>query len=215
MATVLLTRQDALFLHLPKTAGFSVSTALARLEGAESYPVRGLRRLRGAAQVASRRLGRDVFERTFSFAVVRDPWDWAVSGWKHVTENTKAYPDGGPGFEAFLTGGWREGLSHNPNPMKFKDAELFVRYHCFATQWDHLSDARGRLVPLAYTARFERLADELRVVEDRLGVRLDLPHRNRSERAPYEAYYTPALRERVARANAPLIRRFGYEFGGR
>ena len=213
MATVHLAAQNALFLHLPKTAGFSISTALADLPGAESHPVRGMRRLRGAARYAGGQLGGDVFARTYSFAVIRDPWDWTVSGWKHVTENTNAYPEGGPDFEHFLTGGWRDGLRNNPNLQKFANAALSIRYHCFVTQWDHLCDRWGRPVPLAYTARFERLEEDLAVIEDRLGTALDVPHKNKSDRAAYTDYYTPKLRDLVAERNALLIARFGYRFG--
>lgn len=214
MASTYLADRNALFLHLPKTAGFSISSALAAIPGARPLPVRGMRRVRGAARYTAAQLGARVFAETWSFAVVRDPWDWAVSGWKHVTENTKAYPEERPDFEEFLRGGWRRGLRQNPNPMKFRSPEAFVRYHCLVTQWEHLSLGFGRLAPLAYTARFETLSDDLRVIERRLGVELAVPHKNRSERAPYHAYYDAALREIVARANAPLIRRFGYAFDG-
>ena len=212
MASTYLPEQDALFLHLPKTAGFSISTALGEVPGARPCPVRGMGRVVGAARYAEGRLGRRVFEEAWSFAVVRNPWDWTVSGWKYATQNTDAYPGGGPSFEDFLTGGWRRGLERNPSHLKFKRARAFVRYHCFVTQWEHLCDARGRLVPLAYTARFERLEEDLPVIAERLGVPLDIPHRNKSERRPYRDYYTPTLTRLVAEANAPLIRRFGYEF---
>ena len=213
MASIHLKAHDALFLHLPKTAGYSTSSALATLPGAQSLPVRGMEALHGAAAYAAGRLGDTIFADTFSFAVVRNPWDWAVSGWKHVTENTKAYPDQKPDFRTFLTGGWHVGLRRNPNPMKFASPEIFVRYHCFVTQWDHLRLGDGTLAPLAYTARFERLEEDLRVIGERLSTDLSLPHKNRSNRSHYVDYYTEDLVDLVGRANAPLIRRFGYRFG--
>ena len=212
MASTLLTKQRMLFLHLPKTAGYSLSSALGNLRGAHPYPVRDLSQPLGAARYAARRLGEDIFERTYSFAVVRNPWDWAVSGWKHVTENKIAYRPPPPDFATFLTGDWRDGLYHNPNSMKFTTPELFVQYHCFLTQWDHLSDAQGHLVPLSHVVRFEYLEEDLKPVFDQLGQHLDLPHRNMSRRTPYQDYYTPDLIDLVARRDAPLIERFGYTF---
>jgi hypothetical protein len=214
MASVLLEREGVLFLHLPKTAGFSLSSALAEVPGAVALPVRGMDRLHGAAAHLSARLGPDAFEGRFAFAVVRNPWDWAVSGWKHVTENTRAYPGRRPGFGAFLTGAWGRGLRRNPNPMKFATPEIFVGYHCHLTQWEHLLGPGGAPVPLAHVARFERLAEDLAPVAERLGRPLDLPHRNRSARSAYQRYYTPELRDLVARRDAPLIERFGYRFDG-
>lgn len=213
MASILLRAQNALFLHLPKTAGFSISSALADLPGAEALPVRGMDDTVGAARHIGGCMGRSIFADTFSFAVVRNPWDWAVSGWKHVTQNTRAYPDEKPGFASFLTGGWRNGLAHNPNPMKFASPEIFVRYHCFVTQWQHLCNERGELAPLAFTARFEHLGRDLEIIRDRLDQRLEIPHKNKSDRAAYTAYYTPDLVDIVAKANAPLIARFAYRFG--
>lgn len=214
MASVYLPGGSALFLHLPKTAGHSLSTALTSLHGAKPLPVRGMRLTVGAARFVGARLGQGIFAETFSFAVVRNPWDWAVSGWKHVTENTDAYPEEKPGFEAFLTGGWRRGLQRNPDRLKFSGPEMFVRYHCFVTQWEHLRLRGGGLAPLAMTVRFERMAEDLEVVAARLGVALSLPHKNRSDREGYQRYHTPRTREIVAKANAPLIRRFGYRYDG-
>ena len=214
MASVLMRGQNALFLHLPKTAGHSISSALAeQVPGAEALPVRGMRRLVGASRHMGRRLGGSIYADTFSFAVVRNPWDWAVSGWKHVTENTDAYPDEKPDFASFMQGGWRRGLRRNPNPRKFASPEMFVRYHCFVTQWDHLrAGVWGGPVPLAFTARFEHLERDWSLICERIGVAVEIPHKNQSRRASYQHYYTDELVGVVARMNAPLIARFGYEF---
>lgn len=212
MASTLLKKQGMFFLHLPKTAGYSLSSALEKVRGAQPHPVRGLSKPAGAARYAAGRLGDDIFERTYSFAVVRNPWDWAVSGWKHVTENKMAYAQTPPDFGTFLTGDWREGLSRNPSSLKFTTPELFVWYHCFITQWEHLSDVEGRLAPLSHVVRFEHLEDDLEPVFERLGRRLALPHRNMSRRTSYQDYYTPELVDVVARRDAPLIERFGYRY---
>ncbi len=212
MATTYLPDHNALFLHLPKTAGYSITTALAEVPGAQPLPVRGMRRLKGAARYTAGHLGTRIFADTFSFAVIRNPWDWAVSGWKHVTRNTDAYPEDKPDFATFMQGDWTRGLKRNPDERKFASPALFVRYHCFVTQWEHLCTGFGRLVPLAHAVRFERLEEGMAVVERRLGFDLALPHRNRSEPTPWRDYYTDSLREQVAKANAPLIRRFGYRF---
>lgn len=170
--------------------------------------MRDMRRLVRAARHTGHRLGQSVFADTFGIAVVRNPWDWAVSGWKHVTENTKAHrPDDKPDFGGFMTGGWRRGLRHNPNPMKSRSPEMFVRYHCFATQWDHLRAGAWRApVPLAFTACFESLKRDWGLIRERLGVSAEIPHKNRPRRASYQRYDTDELAELVGRANAPLDR---------
>ena len=212
MATVHLTEQRALFLHLPKTAGFSISSALEAVPGARPHPVRGMDVIEGAAAWAASKLGREVFEDLFSFAVVRNPWDWTVSGWRHVSSRKDAYGGHGPDCAAFVRGGWRDGLVRCPNPLKFASPEIFLRYHCIVTQWEHLCLSPDAPAPLSHVARFEALPDEVETLRRRLGIRLDMPHKNRSDRRDYRSYYTDELAEIVARKNERLISAFGYRF---
>ena len=215
MASVYIPSCNAVFLHVPKTAGYSVSTALAEaFAEAQSYPVRGMEKSEGAAYYTGRCLGHDVFARTWSFCFLRNPWDWTVSGWLHVTRNKRAYGDGPPDFERFLKDGWDKGLVRNPNKLKFKSPEMFVDYHTQITQSGHLTGPNGDdPVPIAFYARFERLAEDWARICERLGHDIELPHKNRSTRTHYTEYYTDELRDIVAERNAGLIARFGYRFG--
>ena len=210
MANVHIPACNALLLHIPKTAGMSVSRALAEaFPDAEQMPVRGMTRARGAAAYVGARLGRDVFARSFSFCFVRNPWDWTVSGWKHVTRNRDAYGGDGTDFADFVTGRWRAGLRRNPNRLKFATPAIFVAYHTQITQWEHLllGRIRPQPVPRAFTARFERLEDDWARICERLGRDIALPRINVSPGASYTEYYDDRLREIVARRNAPLIAR--------
>ncbi|NDV00529.1 sulfotransferase family 2 domain-containing protein [Pseudoroseicyclus tamaricis] len=215
MASLFIPSRNALFLHLPKTAGYSVSTALAEaFPDTQSYPVRDMSRAESAASYLGERLDPAVFARTWSFCFVRNPWDWAVSGWLHVTRNTGAYGDSPPSFAEFLTGSWDQGLKRNPNPRKFNSPQTFVAYHTQLTQSEHLAGRNGEdPVPLAFYARFEQLSQDWARICDRLGRAISLPHQNKSQRGHYTDYYTDPLREIVARRNAALIARFGYAFG--
>lgn len=216
MANVLMPNERAVFLHLPKTAGHSVSAALAeQIPDARPLPTRGLSRRRGAAWEFDRQAGPTVVGRFWSFCFIRNPWDWAVSGWVHVTRNKPAYGDAPPDFAAFLTGAWDRGLVRNPHRLKFKGPRQYVEYHTQITQTEHLR--RGRLrgpAPIAFYGRFERLAQDWERICDRLGREVALPHNNRSERTHYTEYYDDRLRDVVARRDAALIERFGYRFGG-
>ena len=206
----------ALFLHLPKTAGHSISTGLAEaFPEADRHPVRGLRNAQGAARYAARRIGEATMETAYSFCFVRNPWDWTVSGWKHVTRNQDAYGRKGPEFGAFIDGAWRHGLKRNPNKLKFATPHLFVAYHTQITQWEHLSLGwpRARPAPMAFYARFEHLDRDWERICERLGREIVLPKLNVSTRSHYTEHYDDRLRAIVAERNAPLIERFGYRFG--
>lgn len=216
MASLHIAGENAFFLHVPKTAGMSVSTALAEsFPKATRLPVRDMRRAHGAARHMLHRVGPEPLCRGFSFCFVRNPWDWTVSGWKHVTRNKLAYGDDPPDFEAFVTGHWRDGLQHNPYRRKFRSAELFVAYHTQVTQWQHLTFGRlrPRLAPLAFVARFERLEEDWARICERLRRDIPLPRINVSPRSHYTEHYDDKLRAIVAARNAELIGRFGYRFG--
>ncbi|EKE43967.1 hypothetical protein OCGS_1948 [Oceaniovalibus guishaninsula JLT2003] len=216
MASIDLPRQNALFLHVPKTAGFSITSALTeQVQDATAFPVRNERGRRGAAAYIASRLGPDILARRWSFCFLRNPWDWTVSGWLYVTRNRPAYGDTPPAFADFLRGAWKDGLKDNPHKRKFKSARGYVAYHTQITQGRHLAiGLRGRPAPLAFHARFERLQDDWARICDRLGQDIALPHKNRSDRTDYTAYYDDETRALVARRNAGLIDRFGYRFGG-
>ena len=215
MSSIHIPQKNAFFLHIPKTAGYSISSALL-----EAFPdaikqnTRGLRRLRGAARDMSRRYHARFLEETFSFAFVRNPWDWTVSGWKHVTKNAPAYAAPPPSFEDFVTGDWTQGLANNPNKGKFATARIFVAYHTQITQWDHLEIGLwpGRQAPLAMIGRFETLESDLARVFEVLGREAPLPHKNVSGGDPYTVLYTPRLKDIVWKKNRKLIERFRYEF---
>lgn len=214
MASIDLPSSNALFLHIPKTAGWSVTTALKDgMPDAVPYPVRDMRRPIGAASWITSQLGGGVIADRWTFCFLRNPWDWTVSGWIHVTRNAPAYGTSPPDFERFLRGDWTAGLCGRPQAAKFRSARSYVAYHCRITQTRHIALGLARRpAPIAFYARFEKLAEDWARICERLERDLPLPHRNRSERTPYADYYTDETRRIVAQRNADLIERFGYRF---
>lgn len=208
--------QNALFLHIPKSAGSSITNALeTSFPDAVRHPSRRIRSPRvGVSTYLSRRLGGDVLARRWTFCIIRDPWDWTVSGWAHVTRNMAVYDDP-PSFEAFVKGAWDKGVVRNPHRRKYANGRIFVAYHTQVTQDDHLRvGLRRRLAPVAFYARFESLREDWSRICERLGRDIPLPHDNKSPREDYTTYYDDETRDIVERRNAPLIERFGYRFGG-
>ena len=208
-----------LFLHVPRTGGTSIEAALGmggdldvedegRLFGrirSEKYRALGLGSdffqhltLREVQSLGSAPRSRDYF----SFAVVRNPWDRAVSVYARLVagkagvlaESLGVDDPSDLSFEAFLE--LAEGCAH-PH---------------LTPQVDYLVDTSGKIA-VDLVGRFEALGESFDEVRQRLGrPDLTLPHVNRSAHRHYSSYYDRATRERVAKMYARDIQAFGYVF---
>ena len=145
-----------------------------------------------------RKLPANIFDGFHKFAVVRNPYDYAVSYYLYLRRNptSRRHADAQTwSFLDFL------------NYMAAKDRRKGI------TQTAWTSDAQGRLL-LDELLRFENLAEEFPNLLARLGIEADvaLPHINRTERGDYREMYGPAeraLADRIFRRDLDL---HGYEF---
>ena len=205
MVSVVLAERDVLFLHVPKTAGASISRALQREPDAISYSVSGMAHVEPCAKQLARQLPK-LIDQYRTVTVVRNPWDWMVSAYLHVTANAPAFVDP-PSFKDFLLGGW-ERANLIQYPQKFSNPVAYVAYHSQVTQEEHLS-IDGAPLRIDEMCRFERLKDDLQIA---FGKSLDLPHVNRSDRLHYSRYYDDETKRLIAERNAALIEACGYQF---
>jgi hypothetical protein len=224
-----------IFVHVPKTAGMSIESFFLRhldptrderaklLLGPNRDPSLGPRQLghlRASEYVEKGHVTRDLFERYFKFAFVRNPWDRVVSEYKY-----RDYP-GKFDFKTYL-------FRHWPRPA-FNDLYLHT-----IPQYDFLHDEEGRLL-VDFVGRYERLEADFGRVARRLGIEGgDLGHVNRSIhhhlcpsnllrwiREPrtmirmrrhmfdhYWEYYDDESREFVAEVYRKDIEAFRYAFG--
>ena len=145
---------------------------------------------------AKRRMPAERFERYFKFAIVRNPWARLVSEYEFILR----YPDHGRHDRVRRLGGFE----------KFVDMQIPRRD---AYQLDVLCDRRGRML-MDFIGRLEALDDDWRTICERIDIPYQpLPKKNVGKRRPYTDYYTPGLRDRVARHWAREIETFGYAYG--
>ncbi|GAB4534938.1 MAG: hypothetical protein Tsb0010_15020 [Parvularculaceae bacterium] len=213
-------RKQFLFIHIPKTAGTSITRRLAphaRLRDRLVYEFRPTRLAIAIADRAMRRaddglalyagfpqhaairnardaLGDDWTNALFKFAFVRDPWDWFASLWAHAAR-TPGHPlqqDARAGIEPFLETACRGGVLRQID---------YVR-------------RRGSLeLDVDFLGRFETLREDFRAVADRLGLSArDLPHDNRAPARARDlsSLYTPSARRLFLKRFGPDLELFGY-----
>jgi chondroitin 4-sulfotransferase 11 len=127
----------------------------------------------------------------FKFAVVRNPWDRFVSGWKYL--------------ESTRNRSLREVLTNLPQTGK-------DYRHLTRPQHSTLYDHGGRLI-VDYLIRFESLQDGF----DEVCRMIDKPHRrlphlNQTPRDHYTRYFDDECRELFQRHFARDLELFGYQY---
>jgi len=198
-----------LFVHVPKAAGTSIQKALKPYS--VEKPRDRVSKLRSRLNMVNRkkpiyfpvhaswhyarkRLGTDEYDKMFKFAFVRNPWDRLVSSYHYVIKN-KAHK--------------RHGKVDS-----LKDFAAYVDYEIQRNkflQCQMVTDGSGGL-KVDYIGRFENLAEDFKYVCDKIGVKYDLPHVNKSSHKKYKDFYDEPLVDKVAMHWAKEIRLFSYSF---
>lgn len=204
--------QNFLFIHVPKTAGTSLTQVLSPYAlprnrtpmrrvlswlPVRENPSRAYFRLHVTAEQVRRKLAPELFEKLHKFAVVRNPYDYAVSYYSFTRNNPTSR---------------RHAEAQN---WSFGD---FLDYFERKDRWMPRSqsawlvgrDGRFLMDRVMFVEQLEQGFTEL---TEHLGLPgLSLPHANRSPRKDYRGYYTPELKAQVERIYAADFDHFGYDF---
>ena len=201
-------KRKFIFIHIYKNAGTSITSAL--LPFAANTWQRGANRIlrkfhvtlldprpypaHSTAADLIRYMGRAAFDSYFSFAIVRNPWDWQVSLYAYMLR-TPCQPQ-------------------HELVKSFGDFDTYIRWRCkdeVRFQKDFVYSESGELL-VDFVGRFESLERDFQYVCSRIGASPALPWENASGLGPYRQYYTDETRELVRRAFEPDISLFQYSF---
>lgn len=186
----MLSKKDKLLqIHIPKTGGTSFRKALlpditeTRHELAGDFDAK-------------------TWERNFTFAVVRNPFERALSQYvfhchgRYQGVLLRSHPDlKGLSFEAYL----RRYVVRKARKMFYPQVDYIV--HPVSTK------------PIDFLGRFETLAEDFRRLLAELGREpMKLPHAQASNHDHYSRYYDATTRELVQRAYSVDLDELGYSF---
>lgn len=209
-----------IFLHIAKVAGISIREALkGYTQEPDRFKIkRPPRHVNGqpnplytawdaalthaTARETRKALGA-TFDSYYSFAFVRNPWDWQVSMYHFLLKETdnpryeevKALS----GFEAYL-----EWVIATRNPYPKGATRL---------QSEMITDETGQIM-VDFVGRYENLAADFATVCRTLHIRAALPHLNQSRHRDYRTYYSERARKLVETHYQADIELFGYTFEG-
>ena len=196
-----------IFVHIFKTAGTSIKRAIRRYAMPEwqeqantilkklGIPQFGPDPLPDhmTASQAIDELGRDEFNRYFSFAFVRNPWDWEVSHYKYILKKRK------------------HELHDQVTAMG--SFESYLDWRCdgrFQLQQEFLVHEGQQVVD--FVGRFETLKKDFEFVCNTLGIESELPKLNATQSSDYCDFYTPRTIKMIEETYADDIELFQYEF---
>ena len=198
-----------IFVHLYKAAGSSVKEALRPYAASSidraSFGERMLHRLRLAsikpyphhlkASEIRERFPKE-WDGYFTFAFVRNPWDWQVSLYSYMQQREQHWQhDLAKSFSNF-----REYLDWRVNEDKHLQQEF-------------LCDCNGQII-VDFVGRVETIEKDFEYICGEIGIVESLPHKNKSKHRDYKSYYDDYTRSLVDEHFALDIERFGYSFDG-
>lgn len=201
-----------IFIHIYKNAGTSIRHALLpfaaesclhflliKLSGKFNHPLpdRYNPEFMDGHSTASQiiqKIGRDQYDSYFTFAFVRNPWDWQVSLYNYMRANERHHQhDLGISFEGF---------------------DDYIRWRCASEvrlQKSFIFSSENEQL-VSYIGRYENIDSDFSYVCQRIGVQTSLPRLNVTRTKPYQSYYTPETTELVRRAFWSDIQLFDYDF---
>jgi hypothetical protein len=202
-------RHCCIFVHIPKCGGSSLEAVLWPGTRSEAdlwmgfvdefhnrYQTGGLQHLH--AEQIKTEVGATRFASYFKFALVRNPFDRAVSQFAYMSTR--------PDLRSFV------GMEEHDSFPRYLDL-IAERMH---VQWEpqnrFLTGEDGSCL-VDFVGRFERFEADTATVLGRLGLSgLNIPHHNQSKRGPYRSYYRDADRKKVEQLYAEDLEMFGYTF---
>ncbi len=196
---------NCIYVHIPKTAGNSISDAIDSLPVSNPYvlPADVTQPKHIKARDLRSIVGETMWESAFTFAFVRNPWDQMVScyNWWVQKAGDRGHPETSAriaemGFSRFMASPYG---SHQINEFQ-------------GNSFDWISDSAGNAI-VDYIGRFETLEENWRAICSRLEIDpIALPHLNQTDRVHYREYYTAQTRTQIARRFRRTIETFGYQF---
>jgi hypothetical protein len=177
------------FIHINKTGGSSIEKAL-------NIPFE-----HKTAREKIQEMGQSRWNKKFSFAVVRNPWDKVVSHYHYrVKTNQTKLRENSIEFTEWVK-----------RSYGVQDEYYYDIPKMFMPQVEWIVDNQGKIV-VDKIMHFENLENEFNEVLEILGKKAALPHEKKSNRLNYREYYNNETIEIIRKWFQQDIDIFGYEY---
>jgi hypothetical protein len=220
-----------IFIHIPKTAGSSITKNLINsneknsiskyfnlsLDGEKffyvslggegvyfKFPFFKLHRHAKAKKI-NQIVGDKVWDEYFTFTFVRNPWDLMVSSYCWWLQKASKWKKFHQDIDQIRS------LRNYTNFLKSKYGESMIN-ECKGNIFDWISDEDGEVI-VDFVGKFENLHHDFKKICQKIGIDSSvLPHTNKSLRKSYHGYYNAETKELIHKRFKKSIDFFGYEF---
>lgn len=213
-------KHKTVFMHIPKSAGTSISRWLDIAESESNYYITRYTHGNNCAlqhipyENMRSQIGSEIFDSYYKFAVVRNPWDRLVSTykWRNGKKLYKNFKD----FVEFVYGLYIkysfEKLQEYPNFSKYFCAHFYPQYMYIPSMSNNvLSDELCEQENFDIL-KFENFNTDIIKVKTKLNINRPLPHLNKSFTNNYRDYYDEETKNMVEEMYKKDITLFGYIF---
>lgn len=160
------------FIHVYKTGGTSIGTALQPVAGSRFIP-----NTHSTAEQVAAALGKDVWNRLFTFGFVRNPFDLCISLYEYIRT-------GHPEYTYAANHTFLEWLVRQYSTIGKPDSGA-----PYFSMSDVLCDVNGKPL-VTFVGRYERLAEDFAAITQEIGCpHLRLGHLRKSTRKAFGDYY--------------------------
>ena len=205
--TILTKNPQAVFIHVPKNAGTSISYWLR-----VHIPSQNVKRKHDTYETIKNKYGDDL---GFSFAVVRNPWERLVSAWlynKRVFESREKYENIESKIGTKKKGKVKtkyENIARLKKIILTNDFEHFIYSRCWSpVEVPQVVMTEGVNKILFY----ETLKKDFEYIQDFYGVYDDLPMENTTHKIDYKDFYNEKTKNIVYQSFILDIKKYKYEF---
>lgn len=190
---------NAVFIHIPKTAGIYIQEALSLQ--ILRYPHRARQQFKNAGQVTfghmnylnlakNGTINRQFDETAFKFAFCRNPYDRVLSHYFYAQKRHPDIIDPGMSFIDFSHYIYSRGIRKT-----------------FRPQYTWIDG-----IKMDFIGRYENLKEDIKTVSARIGAKFkDIPKRNQTKHKPYQEYYCETSKANIDRFYAIDFEKFGYD----
>ena len=188
-----------IFIHVPRTAGTGIQYAITDVI---KYP-RRVHKGRDLIHPDHITLTKLQNRNTFSFAFVRNPWDWARSMYHYTIKYGHNRQ-----WKSEIQKYKNQGLNDWVCEDMINWIKTFTRWHHNNTIHQQHTWTRG----VSYIGRFENLKEDFEHVCESLNIKPTLPHKMESTIGHYQDEYNDLGRKKIQNLFSQDIEQFKYTF---